>query len=219
VYDGGSAFANPAIMIQMYFYSMSIKKCFFILPVFLAITCSAQDTYKDSLEAFIKKYTDNHEVVTGNDKKGLTFYPINQNFRVAANFEKVKNGSWFSMETSGATKQVFRVYGLIHFTIHDTTLKLNIYQSQQLMAVPEYKDHLFLPFTDLTSGEETYEAGRYIDLSFDDILDNKVVIDFNKAYNPYCAYVSGKYNCPIPPRENNLSIAILAGEKKFGRHH
>jgi uncharacterized protein (DUF1684 family) len=87
------------------------------------------------------------------------------------------------------------------------------------MAVPEYKDHLFLPFTDLTSGEETYTAGRYIDLSFEDIIDNKVVIDFNKAYNPYCAYVSGKYNCPIPPRENTLSVAILAGEKNYGKEH
>ncbi len=86
------------------------------------------------------------------------------------------------------------------------------------MAVAEYKDQLFLPFTDLTSGEESYAAGRYIDLIFDDILDNKVIIDFNKAYNPYCAYVSGKYNCPIPPRENSLNVAILAGEKNFGKH-
>jgi len=119
------------------------------------------------------------------------------------------------METSGNMKQVFRVYGIIRFTLHDTALTLNIYQSQRLMAVAEYKDELFLPFTDLTSGEESYAAGRYIDLVFDDILDNKVVIDFNKAYNPYCAYASGKYNCPIPPRENNLNVAILAGEKNY----
>jgi uncharacterized protein (DUF1684 family) len=188
------------------------------IVLFFSITCSAQKTYKDSIEAFIKKYIDTHEVVTGVDRKNLKFYPINENYRVVAKFEKVKNGSWFSMETSGTAKQVFRVYGIIRFTIHDTTLKLNIYQSQRLMAVAEYRDHLFLPFTDLTSGEETYAAGRYIDLNFDDILDNKVIIDFNKAYNPYCAYVSGKYNCPIPPRENNLSVAIPAGEKNFGTH-
>jgi uncharacterized protein (DUF1684 family) len=77
---------------------------------------------------------------------------------------------------------------------------------------------LFLPFTDLTSGEESYAAGRYIDLSFSDVTGDKVVIDFNKSYNPYCAYVSGKYNCPIPPRENSLNIAILAGEKTYGKH-
>lgn len=169
------------------------------------------------MNAFIKKYVEKHEVVTGDDKKNFSFYPANEKFRVVARFEKVKNDRWFSMETSGTTKQVYRVYGIIHFTIHDTTLKLNIYQSQRLMAVPEYKDHLFLPFTDLTTGEETYDAGRYIDLTFEDILDNKIVVDFNKSYNPYCAYVSGKYNCPIPPRENNLPVAILAGEKNYGK--
>ncbi|MDP4263597.1 MAG: DUF1684 domain-containing protein [Bacteroidota bacterium] len=177
-----------------------------------------QQTYKDSIQAYIKNYTDKHEVVTGDDKKYLNFFPINEHFRTTALFERVKNGKWFTMETSGNLKQVFRVYGIIHFTIHDTALTLNIYQSQRLMNVAEFKDQLFLPFTDLTSGEESYAAGRYIDLVFDDILDNKVVIDFNKAYNPYCAYASGKYNCPIPPRENNLTIAILAGEKNYGKH-
>jgi len=168
---------------------------------------------------FIHDYVEKHEVVTGDDRKQLKFYPINETFRINAKFEKVKNGSWFSMETSGKNKQVFRVYGTIRFTIHDTLLTLNIYQSQRLMTVAEYKEQLFLPFTDLTTGEETYESGRYIDLTFADIIGDKLVIDFNKAYNPYCAYVSGKYNCPIPPRENNLNVAIVAGEKKYGNHH
>lgn len=179
---------------------------------------SAQETYEDSLQDFIRNYIDKHEVVTGDNKKYLNFFPVNKNYRVTARFEMVKNGSWFSMETSGATKKVYRVYGIIHFTIHDTAVKLNIYQSQQLMGMEEYKEHLFLPFTDLTTGEESYPSGRYIDLTFTDIADNKVVIDFNKAYNPYCAYVSDKYNCPVPPRENNLNVAILAGEKNYGKH-
>jgi uncharacterized protein len=185
--------------------------------LFLSLACSSQKNYYDSLHEFIKNYIDKHEVVTGDDRKYLSFYPINEKFRVVANFERVRNGKWFTMETSSNSKQVFRVYGVIHFSIHDTTLTLNIYQSQRLMTVAEYKDQLFLPFTDLTSGEESYASGRYIDLVFDDILDNKVVVDFNKAYNPYCAYVSGKYNCPIPPRENSLNVAILAGEKNYGK--
>jgi uncharacterized protein (DUF1684 family) len=185
--------------------------------LFASYVCPAQDTYKDSVQTFIKNYIDKHEVVTGDDKKSLSFYPINKDYRFVANFERVKNGSWFTMETSGSKKQIYRVYGTIRFTIHDTAVKLNIYQSQNLLAVAEYKDYLFLPFTDLTSGEETYASGRYIDLKFEDILDNKVIIDFNKAYNPYCAYVSGKYNCPIPPRENNLTVAILAGEKNYAK--
>jgi uncharacterized protein (DUF1684 family) len=187
--------------------------------LFVYSFCAAQKSYMDSMNNFIHDYVEKHEVVTGDDRKQLKFYPISETFRINAKFEKVKNGSWFSMETSGKNKQVFRVYGTIRFTIHDTLLTLNIYQSQRLMTVAEYKEQLFLPFTDLTTGEETYESGRYIDLTFADIIGDKLVIDFNKAYNPYCAYVSGKYNCPIPPRENNLNVAIVAGEKKYGNHH
>lgn len=182
------------------------------------LVCTAQQTYEDSIQAFINSYTEKHEVVTGDNKKQLKFFPINESYRVTARFERVKNGSWFSMETSGTMKKVFRVYGTIYFTIHDTAVTLSIYQSQQLMAVEEYREQLFLPFTDLTSGEETYSSGRYIDLTFSDIAGDQVVIDFNKAYNPYCAYVSGKYNCPIPPKENNLNVSILAGEKNYGKH-
>jgi len=197
---------------------MTKLKCFLGGLVLISSVCAGQSNYKDSMQAYITDYVKDHEVVTGDDKKFMSFFPVNENYRIAARFEKVEKGSWFSMETSGIMKQVYRVYGTIHFTIHDTAVKLNIYQSQRLMAVDEYKEHLFLPFTDLTSGEETYEAGRYIDLTFNDVTGNEVVIDFNKAYNPYCTYVSGKYNCPIPPKENNLNVAILAGEKNYGKH-
>lgn len=187
--------------------------------VLFSFVADAQSDHKDSLEKYLKEYVEKHEVVTGDDKKLMTFFPVNKTYRVSARFEKVKDGAWFNMETSGRTKKVYRVYGTIHFSIHDTALQLNIYQSQQLMAMEEYKEHLFLPFTDLTSGTESYSAGRYIDLSFSDIQGDKITIDFNKAYNPYCAYVSGKYNCPIPPRENSLNVAILAGEKEYKGSH
>ena len=86
-----------------------------------------------------------------------------------------------------------------------------------MMSTSKYRDYLGLMFTDKTSGKETYDAGRYIDFNIGDIKNDKLVIDFNKAYNPYCAYVKGKYSCPIPPRENYLPIAIEAGEKNFGK--
>ncbi|MEI9946503.1 MAG: DUF1684 domain-containing protein [Chitinophagaceae bacterium] len=190
----------------------------FFLIVFIS-KGYGQDIYKDSLTRYIDNYVEKHEVVTGEDKKQLHFYPVNEKYHIKARFEKVKDGKWFSVATSGTMKQVFRVYGTVYFTINDTAVKLNIYQSQRLMAVDEYKDNLFLPFTDLTTGYDTYAAGRYIDLVLSDVKNNTVVIDFNKAYNPYCAYVSGKYNCPIPPRENDLSVAILAGEKNYTKAH
>ncbi len=190
-----------------------------LTSILISAMSFAQQSYKDSIHAYIKNYIDKHDVVEGEDKKLLNFYPVNKIYRVVARFERAKDGKWFSMETSGTQKKVFRVYGTIYFTIHDTAIQLNIYQSQSLMTRDEYKDYLFLPFTDLTSGEETYASGRYIDFTFKDIIDNKVVIDFNRAYNPSCAYVSGKYNCPIPPRENNLSVVILAGEKNYAKQH
>lgn len=177
----------------------------------------SQTSYKDSIHHYIDDYIKHHEVVEGEDKKFFQFYPVNEGYRVVADFEKAKDNKWFSMETSGREKKIYRVYGTVSFTIHDTLVKANIYQSQSLLSNPKYKDYLGLMFTDETTGNETYEAGRYIDFTIDDIKNNKLVIDFNKAYNPYCAYVKGKYNCPIPPRENFLPVVIEAGEKNFGK--
>jgi uncharacterized protein (DUF1684 family) len=114
---------------------------------------------------------------------------------------------------------MYRVYGKVHFKIEDSAITLSLYQSQDLMQMDKYRDHLFIPFTDGTSGVESYEGGRYFDLTINDIKDSTLVIDFNKAYNPYCAYVSNVYNCPIPPRENRLTVAIRAGEKVYGKAH
>lgn len=93
---------------------------------------------------------------------------------------------------------------------------LEVYQSPALMQKEELKDYLFIPFNDLTNYETTYAGGRYLDISRKDIKNNQVVIDFNKCYNPYCAYASG-YSCPIPPAANKLNAKIEAGEKMFGK--
>jgi uncharacterized protein (DUF1684 family) len=73
---------------------------------------------------------------------------------------------------------------------------------------------LFLPFRDATSGKESYGAGRYLDLH---AHRDEVEIDFNYAYNPYCAY-NPEWNCPLPPAENWLQVPIRAGEKAFPEH-
>ncbi|HEY5968400.1 MAG TPA: DUF1684 domain-containing protein [Chitinophagaceae bacterium] len=195
-------------------------RIFFIVIGLLIVHISfAQKSYKDSIESYFKKYVKEHEVVTGKDKELMSFFSVNKKYRMTCRFERTINSPWFRMESSGPIKKNYRVYGKIHFTINDTAVALNIYQGQDLMTTKQYKDHLFIPFTDATSGEETYESGRYIDLEIKDIDNDKVLIDFNKAYNPYCAYVSGKYNCPIPPAENRLTIAIPAGEKAFRKSH
>lgn len=175
-------------------------------------------TYKDSMTQYIKHYVESHEVVKGPDRERLRFFDIDESYRVRAKLERTASDQWFEMPTSGKIRKVFRVYGRLSFTLHDTAVQINLYQSQALMGSEGYRNYLFLPFTDATTGKETYEAGRYIDLQISDIRNNEVVIDFNKSYNPYCAYVSGVYNCPVPPRENHLPVAIRAGEKAYGGH-
>jgi uncharacterized protein len=198
-----------------------MNRLFITLIAFLfTFTVSAQvNNYADSLKKYQDKYTKEHGVVRGKDKENLHFFPINKAYNVKAVFERVYESAWFKMETSGKVKQTYRRYGTIRFSIHDTSLTLNVYQSEDLMKVKQYADYLFIPFTDITNGEGSYENGRYIDITIEDVKTSNLLIDFNKAYNPYCAYVSGVFNCPIPPKENNLSVAIAAGEMKYGKAH
>ena len=193
-----------------------------LLTTYLMLTIisfAQSDTYKDSIQAYFKKYVKEHEVITGKDKDRISFYPVDEKYLITCRFERTPNSPWFRMETSGPIKKNYRTYGILRFTLNDTAVALHIYQSQDLMATAKYRDHLFIPFTDATSGEETYESGRYIDLEIKDIAGDKVSIDFNKAYNPYCAYGRGKFNCPIPPAENRLPVAIRAGEKAYRSPH
>ena len=195
-----------------------MKYVFSFLLIFCGYFSFAQSSYRDSINSFIKNYINTHEVVKGEGRKSLRFFDINEKYRVVTKFEKAQTDQWFEMPTSGKIKKVFRVYGILSFRINDTLVKLNLYQSQGLMSNDQYKNYLFLPFSDATTGIETYESGRYIDLQTSDIKNNEVIIDFNKAYNPYCAYVGDVYNCPIPPASNHLPVAIRAGEKTFWMH-
>ncbi|MCE3229111.1 MAG: hypothetical protein K0S32_3662 [Bacteroidetes bacterium] len=138
------------------------------------------------------------------------FYPVDMKFCIEADFKKTPGENTFEMKTTGTRRPMYYKFGEIHFTIDGKKLQLNVYQSMDLLNKPEYKDYLFVPFTDLTNGKETYGGGRYIDLRIP--KSDKIIVDFNKAYNPYCAY-NHKYSCPIPPKENALDTEIKAGIK------
>ena len=142
--------------------------------------------------------------------KGITFFPIDEKYKVEAEFTPIDDGNVIPFPTSAGKTKYYKKYGLARFFIDGKEQVLTLYQSSPVME--EYLDHLFLPFTDDTNGNTTYGGGRYIDLSIKDIINNngKVIIDFNQAYNPYCAY-SKRYNCPIPPGNNSLDIEINAG--------
>ncbi len=175
-----------------------------------------EKTYKDSIIDYEQNYIDTHEVVGKDDGRYIHFYEPDRGYRVIASFEKIKDRKGFEMNTSSGMKKHYFIYGLLSFKLHDSLLHLYVYQSETLMQQKKYKDYLFVPFGDATSGFESYGGGRYLDLTIQDIKNNKVVLDFNKAYNPYCAYTSG-YNCPIPPKENLLNIAIASGEKNYSK--
>jgi uncharacterized protein (DUF1684 family) len=144
--------------------------------------------------------------------KSLDFYPISEKFFVTATFVRTEKEKPFGMKTSTERTPTYVKYGEVHFIIEGQSLKLNVYRNIELSKKKEFKDYLFLPFSDLSSGNESYIGGKYIDLKIP--KGNTIAIDFNTSYNPYCAY-NHKYSCPIVPLENDLNIEIRAGVKKF----
>jgi uncharacterized protein len=184
---------------------------------FSGTVCAQDKVYMDSIRKFQQRYVKEHELVKDADKKLFRFYPVDKKYAVNCRFERMYDTTGFIMKTSGSVSKKHYRYGRLYFTINGKAQQLVIYQSAMLLSTPQYADYLFVPFTDATTGNETYGSGRYIDLRLGDIKNNTVPIDFNKCYNPYCAYASG-YNCPIPPRENRLTIGIKAGEKIFPKH-
>lgn len=147
--------------------------------------------------------------------KGLNYYEIDDAFRVTAKFTRTPSEKYFQMPTSSGITKKFVKYGVLKFTLEGKALTLSVYQMDAaiLAKFPEYADLLFVPFRDLTNRTETYGGGRYIDIKKPE--KGTVILDLNLAYNPNCAYGSDKFNCPIPPRENSLSVSVTAGEKRY----
>ena len=152
--------------------------------------------------------------------KTLGFFPIDKKFRVQADFKRTPEAIPFMVMTSSGREREYVSYGILTFELMGQNFELPIYQNTKYIKEPNHKygQSLFLPFTDYTSGVESYGAGRYIDVEISDIVDDKLIIDFNKAYNPYCAYTTG-YSCPIPPEANDLKIRIEAGVKAYDKEH
>lgn len=189
-----------------------------ILLSLIGITANAQD-YKTQIaehrESYKKDFIANkHSPLKEADLKHLQFYDADSSYSIVGNVFVLGNQKPFNMPTYDGTSKQFTKYALVSFEHRGKTHVLTLYRNVALLLNPLYKNLLFLPFTDRTNGKETYGGGRYIDLNINSINEAKIVIDFNKSYNPYCAYSDG-YRCPIPPEENDLPITIEAGEKKY----
>ncbi|MBF9222589.1 DUF1684 domain-containing protein [Hymenobacter ruricola] len=140
----------------------------------------------------------------------LPFYPTQYRYYVTATFVRDSTSRPFAMATSTVRRPTYRKYGELRFVLNGQPQRLSVYQSQELIKRPGLEDYLFLPFTDLTNGHGSYGGGRYIDLRIPPAGTTVMQLDFNKAYNPSCAYNHG-YSCPVPPAENRLAVAVPVG--------
>ncbi len=137
----------------------------------------------------------------------LSYFDPDPRFRVEARLQRHANPEGVMVATSKGTRQLFNRVGYFDLDIGGALVRIHAYQSAE-----RDDPNLFLPFRDATSGEESYGAARYLDLKVEH--DDEYAVDFNYAYNPYCAY-SEDYVCPLPPQENWLKVPIPAGEKKY----
>ena len=135
--------------------------------------------------------------------QGLKYYPENESMRFEAKVEEFQEKVGFEMQTSTGGVQHYERFGKFTCQVDGETVELTIYQSE---------NGYFLPFVDSQAGKETYPAGRYLEP--EPLPGGRFIIDFNYAYNPYCAY-NDSWSCPITPAENRLKVSIRAGEKLF----
>lgn len=142
---------------------------------------------------------------------GIHFFPFNENFVVRAQIEYLEKQPAFKMASSGKKQQEYKRFAILHFELYGEKYRLEVYQNILLSKRKEYKNSYFLPFLDDTNGKTTSEQGRYIDLIIPEKA-KEVVLNFNLAYHPYCAYTHG-YSCPITPFVNLITRPVEAGVK------
>jgi uncharacterized protein (DUF1684 family) len=136
--------------------------------------------------------------------RGLAYYPPNPELAVEAGLEASVTPSHVDLVTSSGDTDRYRRAGVARFEVAGALAAITLFRSA--------RGELFVPFRDATSGTETYGAGRYLEARV--LGDDRAVLDFNYAYNPYCAY-SPEWRCPIPPIENHLAVPIRAGERSY----
>ncbi|GAB3855428.1 DUF1684 domain-containing protein [Hymenobacter terrigena] len=139
----------------------------------------------------------------------LKYYPGDLTFVPHADISRSENPDTTLIQMSDNKAEKYLNWGLVKFRINNAPQQLRVY-----LKANGQDSTLFIPFTDLTNGHETYGGGRYLDAPIPRLNETEIELDFNRAYNPYCAY-NNEYSCPVPPAENRLQVAIPAGEKSF----
>ena len=188
--------ATSTILLSIiyYFYSIELEKKAFIQNINDQRIEKNEDMYKsESSPLFNSDYR-------------IQYFLPNIDFKVLAKINRLANNDTIKFMTSKGTTKVYLKFALLEFKLKGKIHKLPIYKPSK----QSNKNEILLCFNDKTNGISTYEGGRYIDISFKNA--QRIEIDFNKAYNPFCFY-NAKYICPIPPKENFIDEEIIAGEK------
>lgn len=144
--------------------------------------------------------------------KGLNYFEPDTLWVITASLKLFEKPDTLAMKTTTDRLPLYLIYGIAEFKINNTTFQLTVYRNIDLMKKPGYENYLFIPFRDYTSGEQSYGGGRYLDTYLTD--SGQLILDFNRAYNPYCVY-SKRYSCPLTPDENYLNTYVTSGEKNF----
>ncbi|TGE23415.1 DUF1684 domain-containing protein [Hymenobacter metallicola] len=139
----------------------------------------------------------------------LRYYAPDKGFRVTAKLERFANPDTMAMALTDGKADKYLRWGKASFMLNQRPQQLVLF-----LKVNDDKPELFVPFTDKTNGFDTYGGGRYLDVALPAEQDKEIVLDFNAAYNPFCAY-NNEYACPVPPADNRLAVPVPAGEKSF----
>lgn len=205
---------------------LHLKKHFlmrFLLFLFLIIPCAVfGQVNKDLLESQLVQDSLNVEFANPDTSvllavdyegfEGLEFYPLDENYIIKAKFVRTPDEEPFEMPTTTDRRPVYVKYGEAHFTLKGEDFVLELYQSLDLAQKPEYANYLFLPFSDATNSFGSYSGGRYLDQRIP--KGDEIILDFNRAYNPSCAY-NPRYSCPLIPMQNDINLRIEAGVRDF----
>jgi uncharacterized protein (DUF1684 family) len=141
------------------------------------------------------------------DFDGLKYFPEDSRLRYEIQVERIQSAEPIQMQTSTGDVQEYHRHSRLRFVVDGQPAQLTLFEGP---------NGFFLPFVDALSGEETYAAGRYVEP--EQLADDRFLVDFNLAYNPYCAY-NANWSCPLTPRENRLNVPIRAGERLFADSH
>ena len=140
---------------------------------------------------------------------GLQFFAPAESWQISAHFTPQSGSRSFTVQLTDGKTETYTLAGRAEFEVGGRPQQLLVFESRE-------SGQYFVPFRDATSGKSTYGGGRYLDVPTEHLTGGRLLLDFNRAYNPFCAYTPA-FVCPVPPAENTLTVAVEAGEKSYGK--